>query len=222
MPLTYKGPVSKTRFYTDEISAAAISASAALDGREKVIERDLEEALSRELASSIDDAEVSRQGSLKLESWVGRLGNADISIGEWPSRCLLELKWGDLPACAWDTVKLATALAEGQCRSAFLVAGARSTYWQENREGAELFGSAEWGVEDLLARYARWFAFWRRDVANYPEWLAADWIVIDRSADISAGLLVDDVPHQIRVAEIQIRVDARAPIDYVPMVKRRR
>lgn len=181
-------------------------------------ERDLEDRLQASLERQ-RPKRVHRQVSLKLDSWKGKLGPADLALEDDDGLALIEVKWGgaELAACSWDTVKLATALAEGQGQSAYLISGASQDDWRHSRLGAELFDTREWTLDGLLVRYEEWFAFWRRDVQNHPLRLASGWRVFEHEmSSFEEGGEVWD----IRLAEIQIPEAELLPVDYAPVVAR--
>jgi hypothetical protein len=130
---------------------------------EGVFERELSEAVRAELPSGAVLATQDRE--VKLLGWPG-VGPVDMTlrVPGWPPY-LVELKWGagSLYNCAWDALKLATALAEGATTAtAILMAGAPLTSWQKGEPGAELFAETEdWDTRAFLERHAENFAFWR-------------------------------------------------------------
>jgi hypothetical protein len=196
----------------------AIEAAAdALDGRERLVERDLEEALLSSLSAA--EVPVQSQHSLKLESWSGRVGPLDLSVDSLAGPRAIELKWGgsELAACAWDTVKLTTALAESQVARAYLVAGAPTDTWQALGRGAELFEWRSWEIDGLLRAFARDFAYWRTDVANFPRLLQRKW----ESRELFRSptrLTVGGIGFEVRATELRVSEPNLVPIAYAPMV----
>ncbi len=211
----------------DEVMRAWADAVAqALNGSGSDLrEKNLEEALEDVFAGIAQDQpdpplQLKRQHSVKLDSWFGRLGAADLSLRGDDALALIEAKWGgdSLGNCAWDVVKLATALAEGACTAGYLIAGAPASAWPA-AEGAELFTTRPWDADGLFARFGRRFAFWRKDVANYPLRVAAQWwtLEVGRPAVLSVG--GDD--WQLRVARIVLDEPELVEVDYQPRVRRR-
>lgn len=196
---------------------AAIEASArTLDGSETADERDLQRVLPNALESV--GAKVASQRGIKLKGWFGQLGAVDVALAEPEGDVLVELKWGDLPACSWDTVKLATALAEGEASSAFLIAGASRRAWDNHDRGVEFFASRPWRLGPLLADFAQDFAKWRTDVENRPLKLAAEWTMVSHEQSDRAQLTVGGVPHDIRLVEITVTEECLLPVVYAPVV----
>lgn len=134
--------------------------------RERALEDALEEALSARVGPESWSA-VSRQFSLKDPAWPG-VGPVDLALdlpGNPPA--LVELKWDDLPACAWDMAKLALACANGQASGGILLAVAPTENWATN-PGRELFDPRGWRADLLLERFASNFAYWAKDVKTRP------------------------------------------------------
>ena len=161
---------------------------------------------------------VKQQLSLVPASWQGRVGPADIAL-EHADRAptLIEVKLGgeELAACSWDTVKLAVLLAEERASDAFLIAAAPSESWNRDALGSELFRPRRWSAEDLLARFASWFAFWRADIANYPRQLPASWTIVPVAR---AELTIGAEAWEIRAAAIGEVSQALLPVAYSPHV----
>jgi hypothetical protein len=176
-------------------------------------ERDFELALEAQfkLRTAL---EVRRQKPLQLgELWSGRVGAVDLSIRASDRLGLVELKWGasELPACAWDSVKLAAALTKTPAR-AFLAAGYPTARAQA---GAELLTNGEWKLGSLLERYASSFAHWRADVQNYPRQLPAAWQTrVVAEQDVS----VQGTPWQLRAVELTLTDPMLQRVSYVPVV----
>lgn len=195
------------------LAGAAQGLAASPDPRE----RDLEAALIAELEREFP-GRVKQQLTVVPRSWEGRVGPADIAL-EHPDRAptLIEVKLGseELAACAWDTAKLAALVAEEQASYALLIAAAPSATWAEGALGSELFHSQSWNLEDLLARFARWFSFWREDIANYPKRLPARW---ETSAVARSDLLVGAGAWEIRAASIGEVSGTFLPLAYSPQV----
>ena len=216
VPPTQAPPVNEPDHERTELLERAVQGAAEkLHGSpDTLVEKDLEIALLDSLAPHIS---TERQRHLKLESWHGSLGAADIAIEDASGPDLIEAKWGSaaLWNCAWDVAKLATAIAEGAARGGFLVAGASLADWEAGVEGSELFDTEPWSVEDLLHRYGRRFAFWRTDVENCPLKLADRWWVI---AHRSAPLQVAGEEYVIRLAEVLVEDAALLPIAYAPQL----
>ncbi len=199
-----------------ELLIAVSAAAEALNGRTKVVERDLENALFEALLAA--STPVAAQTALKLDSWTGKLGPVDLAIDDAHGLACLELKWDtDLTACAWDAAKLATTLAERKAEAAYLIAGAPKQAWDAFAPGAELFMSRAWRAEGLLSAYAAGFAFWRNDVATYPHAVQGRWKMIARD-ERDLDLVVDGIDHQIRVVEIVIDEPDLQPVGYVPVL----
>lgn len=197
----------------EEVVAAAAMQLAKVEG--PLLERHLEGALEAALGESHT---VHCQHSLKLDGWHGRLGPADIALTEPGSApALIECKWGGtaLWNCAWDVVKLATAQAEGAATTGYLVAGAPTDTWGSEPEGSGLFQDRDWSLENFLARYARYFAFWREDIQNYPKRLPAAFRT-DRAATVPLTQL--GVAHEIRVARVTATDRTLLPVAYAPIV----
>jgi hypothetical protein len=168
-----------------------------------ICERELEEVLVAHLAESLPGS-ISRQAPLSLEGWPG-VGNCDIAVtgsnGDAP--ILLELKWGagTLYNCAWDAVKLASALREGAAQRAYLVAGAPLSDWRSEQRGAELFDSASWDTPAFMDFYAKEFAFWRRDVKTRPEILPRSFSVREIC---SVDIEIDTAQWQLRCSRVSV------------------
>lgn len=200
----------------------AMQAVAKVHGPTLNREADFEKALSEELAS---DLQTQRQFPLQLDGWSGRLGNVDIALtlpGE--QLVLMELKWGGqdaLAACAWDSVKLATAQAEGKTSRALLCAAAPRATWDRSLEGTEFFTTQDWELESVLHRYEGWFEFWRRDVKNYPRVVAARWSTVLLPID-DTEFEWDGEPWELRASEISAGDDSLQPIWFVPRIKPKR
>jgi hypothetical protein len=113
--------------------------------------------------------------SLTLNAWP-KVGGVDLAI-DVPSGSpvLIELKWGagTLYNCAWDAVKLATALGEHAASAAFMVAGAPTSDWSPGTPGSDLFADADWDTTDFMERHASSFASWRQEVTTRPKMLPA-------------------------------------------------
>jgi hypothetical protein len=90
-----------------------------------------------------------------------------------------KLGGGSLWNCAWDLAKLAVCSAEGIAPYGALVAAASSWDWDGRARGVELFEPRSWELAAFLRRFAREFAFWRADVANWPRSLPAEWRTFD-------------------------------------------
>jgi len=178
-------------------------------------ERDLEEALGTSLERQGPVSEVHRQFSLTLaDLWEGRVGPVDLAVvGLNPA--LVELKWAELPACAWDCLKLAAALVKQQDARGFIVAAAPVTTWENGALGSELFSDRRWPLEDLLGQYAEWFAHWREDVANYPKRLPA---AFGTNALAVATTEIGGEQWEIRLAEVEVADPALRRIRYVPTI----
>lgn len=102
------------------------------------------------------------------------VGNVDLEVPVHGARIWVEVKWADLPNCAWDIAKLGLAVAEGSCAAAFMIAAAPAIYWNWGTEGAEFFDPGEWNVaRDVLAAYSHHWLKWKADVKTRPMSLPA-------------------------------------------------
>ena len=209
--------MSNATFTTDVLSAALAAAATSMDGSTEAQERTFEDSLEEALTQT--GVGVIRQKSIKLDSWEGRLGSVDLTVEDGDRLIPLELKWGELTACSWDTVKLATTLAEGKASSAYLVAGAPKKAWINGDPGVDLFNPGVRQLEPLLDLYAEWFDFWRRDVKNYPKALASAWRVVADPASGGVEVSIGGVDHEIRAVEIELPVGVEIlPVAYAPVL----
>ncbi len=171
-------------------------------------EATLETELLRELNLELPTAAAVKQYRLGLDGWPG-VGPADIAIPlpESPP-LLLELKWGKgtLYNCAWDALKLATALAVGATEKAFMLAGAPAGEWASGAEGAELFGkdAVDWDVQEFIARHASGFAEWRRAVQTRPRRVPDNFSTDTYGPDGVWTLTVEGEPWELRCAELAL------------------
>ncbi len=167
-------------------------------------ERELAQRVRRKLP---DGAVLTTQDEIKLRGWPG-VGPVDMTLrvpGWQPF--LVELKWGagSLYNCAWDALKLATALAEGvTVATADLIAGAPQASWEKGELGAELFAETEdWDTREFLERHAENFAYWRGEVNTRPR-LVPERFSVDVAEDASFPLQIDGVEWEIRSAAVTL------------------
>jgi hypothetical protein len=170
--------------------------------RESSLEAELVEQMNRELPTGLV---AVKQRELLLAGWPG-VGPVDLAVpitGVAP--VLVELKWGRgaLFNCAWDALKLATALAEGATHKAFLLAGAPASEWASGPAGSEFFGedAEDWDVREFMSRHASGFKKWRREVRTRPRRVPDNF-----SSDPAGGwkLVVGGEPWELRWCELML------------------
>lgn len=164
-------------------------------------ERDMQEMLVVALTASLDttplELTVRPNFTVKFEEWPN-VGPVDVSLLDQAGKpaAFLELKWGakTLYNCIWDLPKMSVATTRQHTRSAYLVAGAPTSEW-ENADGAELFQAGQWSGAELLVKYDKYWKFWEGDVKTHPVSLPAQ---IDTH-------LVKTMPTLVRGEEWQLR-----------------
>jgi hypothetical protein len=96
----------------------------------RAVERDLKRELRASLSGRLEGLAPTER-PLNLKGWP-KVGGVDMAI-DIPNDLpvLIELKWGaeTLYNCAWDAIKLALALDEGESAAAYMVAGAPMSEW---------------------------------------------------------------------------------------------
>jgi hypothetical protein len=187
----------------DQLRQAVDASAATFDRRGWGIkERWMEMALESALRAL--GAKPLRQLPLQLpETWTGRVGGVDLGLRDDDGATgLIELKWDQrtLAACAWDSMKLAAALYEGQGDQAFLLAG--SPVREPAPRGHELLEDGTFSALDVHLRYAPEFARWNGDVQNRPKCIPAAWRIHARH---SARLTRRGELWEIRIAELQLQ-----------------
>lgn len=143
--------------------------------KEEVLENALSEFWTQ-WAHTTRSGQVQQQARMRLEHWPG-IGPVDLEIlVEQPvrSRCWIEVKWRDLGNCIWDVAKLALAVRQGLCDTAYLIAAAPTTAWRHRGPGAEFFTTNRWdtGHDILLAHRDAWL-YWKTQVQTRPLLLPA-------------------------------------------------
>lgn len=178
-----------------------------------VREREFEDALLVSYAAEDLPGSITRQTRLSLDGFRG-VGNCDVAIAtsDQEQPILVELKWGagTLYNCAWDTVKLSLALAEGAASGAYLVAGAPQTDWDSGQRGSALFDACQWKAEAFMHFYAKEFASWRKEVTARPE-LLPDRFSLDPLPRIDFDLEGDC--WSLRASRISLSGQGLAPVD---------
>jgi hypothetical protein len=162
-------------------------------GEDRLVERDLQRAL--------ETTSGARSAALRLSRWP-QVGRVDLMLRTGTA---LELKWarsGDtLCNCAWDIAKLASALAEGRAREAFIAAGAPSGHWDAGARGTELFSSRTYDGDAIVRDYEGWWRLWCRDVKTRPVELPAS-IRVEAAGEVNASLA--GTPWTIRLAWVEV------------------
>lgn len=135
--------------------------------------------------------------------WIG-LGNVDIVVvwDETP-QTFLELKCGfdkdALGPCAWDVVKLAAGLLNGNAGTGYMLAGAPAAQWEKPILGAELFETHEWRASDIRETYRSWFRFWEKD-GHCPGRVAAAFRTVHIG---SFGMEIAATRWELRLARVE-------------------
>jgi hypothetical protein len=194
---------------SEDLAKAVDAAAAAFNGRGSEI-KELELEMALESALWTQGCEPRRQVRVLLEeAWNGRVGGVDLAIDLEEGLTLIELKWDPqtLAACAWDAVKLASALQAGEAQCAFLIAGSPIS---AGFHGNELLETADFDPIELRRRYARDFDFWKGDVKNHPRLVPRSWQVELRH---DATLKFKGEPWQIRLAQIKATSDDLVPFE---------
>lgn len=141
------------------------------DGLARVNERDHLQrvtfaALTELAAASPGELEVRSAWPLSVADWP-RLGSVDIAItrADGPP-ALVELKCGSgsdaLGPCAWDLLKLATALSRGGGSAGYLLGATTRALWERPLRGAELLDSGRWDTKAIRSAYADWWRHWEK------------------------------------------------------------
>ena len=172
------------------------------------VEADFERELVRCVQAHLpDEIEVKTQYPVALEGWPG-VGAVDLAlVPPNGAPVLCELKWGKgtLFNCAWDALKLATALAEGSTATgADLIAGAPRKDWERLEAGAELFEETDdYETELFLLRHRDGFAHWRKEVKTRPG-IVPNHFSIDVAEDSRFALNIQGEPWEIRWATVML------------------
>jgi hypothetical protein len=101
-----------------------------------------------------------------LPDWP-RLGPVDITLSE-PDQppSLVELKCGSGPdalgPCAWDLLKLASAVVAGAGSAGYMLAATTRAMWDRPARGADIFDSGAWEAGNVRELYADWWRSWEK------------------------------------------------------------
>lgn len=134
--------------------------------------------------------------------WIG-LGHVD-TVFSWAdgTRLFLELKCGtDLSACAWDAVKLASGVLNGNAFAGYMLAGSPSSLWRKPIPGAELFERGKWHTTGVRDAHLKWWRFWQGEkTPHIPGRVAASF------ETVQLGLFpfaIDGVAWELRLVRVE-------------------
>lgn len=134
-----------------------------------------------------------------------KLGRVDVVLHEAERLPIfVEVKCGaentSLAPCSWDAVKLGTAIAGGNARAAYLLAGAPTAVWQTAaRVGAEFFTDAVHETVEIRDRYRAYFAQWEKE-PHIPGRVPA---ALMTTAVASVGLAIAGTAWEIRASRVE-------------------
>lgn len=190
----------------------------------KITERILSPELRNALADHVPlDLQLRWEQRLKFgdKVWFKNPGGLDLSYwsGDRPVTAV-ELKWfgsRQLNDSAYDVVKLAAALSEGLVPRAYMLAGAPVDFWNQSRDGAQLFETGIVELDAHLNDFASWFAFWRTETINYPKRLPRSFLTTAKHSEPLT--LLSGEQWELRLTEVSCSTGPMERIDYVPTVR---
>jgi len=151
--------------------AATVEAKAREAGLTTINERDHLRPWSIPVISQVGSllappVQVGGEGPHGLEAVWPRLGKVDVTLTDTEGTAFVELKCGGgsnaLGPCAWDALKLATALRHGTTCAGFLMAAAPEESWR-TALGSELFTNGARTAVEIRERYRSWWTHWEKD-----------------------------------------------------------
>jgi hypothetical protein len=142
-------------------------------------------------------------------SWVG-LGGVDV-VFRWPDTkpAFVELKCGaksdTLGPCAWDALKLASGISNGNAGTGYLLAALPTALWDASTLGRELFTTRGWSTLELRNSFSSWWPFWEKD-GHIPGRVAESLATIEIE---TFPLAVGGTAWQLRLSRVEPRGSRR-------------
>jgi hypothetical protein len=168
IPMANKLLVQAVQFVADLLAVHALQ-----QNRVRITERDdlqpvATQALKEFVAGQADPVQVRTAVHLNYADYWSCLGPVDIVLSDQQEATFLELKCGSdmntLGPCAWDVLKCALALRQGDASDAYLLAATTQALWRRPIRGAEFFMAAhEWTVTELKNAFEDWWRKWEKE-----------------------------------------------------------